>query len=725
MTFNSVRYTALTIAALSFYLGLAICNFGTAQTEVSASKWFENEQGKVRLISAARGVGNSKNIQLGLQFKLKDNWKIYWRTPGDAGYPPQLDWKNSSNLKQTLFTWPAPTRFQVLGFQTIGYKKEVVFPIVASVNNPERSVQLRLALNYLTCDDICIPIKTNLALNLPSDNGTATEYLDLIRDFASRVPHEGSNDSLKILQVETAGEFKTIDKNVRKGFIRLVIESALPLINPDVFVEGPELAFFSLPQIKLGDDGKKAVMTIPVSEEGGTKIEHTSLRFTITDGQRSITENHLVSAGSLISQTSSDVQISLLFILGLALIGGIILNLMPCVLPVLSIKILGLVAHSGATSTTIRMSFLASSLGIIFSFLVIATGLIILKLTGSAVGWGIQFQEPWFIVSLTVIVSLFAYNLFGFFELNLPSWLGNIAGRPIITNELHQNFSVNFAAGSFATILATPCSAPFLGTAVGFALAGSLTEIYAVFAALGIGMALPYFLIALFPVLANWLPKPGVWMVRVKQLLGAALIATAVWLIMVLAVQSNISSATIIGVLMIAIGGILFGKKYITGSWQKLATFAIFVFIFGAIFTPYYLTQRGSLDPHTRASDHWVAFAPERIAELVSNGKTVFMDVTAEWCITCYVNKVAVLNRGQIYEVLSKSGNVIAMKGDWTRPNQKIANYLKSFGRFGIPFNAVYGPKAKEGVVLPELLTAGIVRAGFRKASGDNIFSKK
>ena len=147
--------------------------------------------------------------------------------------------------------------------------------------------------------------------------------------------------------------------------------------------------------------------------------------------------------------------------------------------------------------------------------------------------------------------------------------------------------------------------------------------------------------------------------------------------------------------------------------------------ISGAISTPYYLTQRESLDHHTRASDHWVAFAPERIAEFVSNGKTVFVDVTAEWCITCHVNKVAVLNRGQIYDILSKSGNVIAMKGDWTRPDQKIANYLKRFGRFGIPFNAVYGPKAKDGVVLPELLTTSIVRAGFRKVSGDIIFSKK
>jgi suppressor for copper-sensitivity B len=530
---------------------------------------------------------------------------------------------------------------------------------------------------------------------------------------------------LKILQVETAGEFKTIDMNVRKGFIRLVIESALLLINPDVFVEGPELAIFSLPQIKLGDDGKKAVMTIPVSEEGDTKIEHTSLRFTITDGQRSITENHLVSAGSLISQPSSDVKISLLFILGLALIGGIILNLMPCVLPVLSIKILGLVAHSGATSTTIRMSFLASSLGILFSFLVIATGLIILKLTGSAVGWGIQFQEPWFIVSLTVIVSLFAYNLFGFFELNLPSWLSNIAGRPIITNELQQSFSVNFAAGSFATILATPCSAPFLGTAVGFALAGSTIEIYAVFVALGIGMALPYFLIALFPVFANWLPKPGVWMVRVKQLLGVALVATAIWLIMVLAVQSNIFSAAIIGFLMIGIGGILYTKKHISDGWQNLTAPAVLLLIIGAVFTPYYLTQRGSLGAETRAINHWVAFAPERIAKLVANGKTVFVDVTAEWCITCHVNKLAVLNRGEIYQALSKDKNVIAMRGDWTRPDQRITNYLKSFGRFGIPFNAVYGPKAKEGMVLPELLTAGIVREGLRKASGGIIFSNK
>jgi len=238
-------------------------------------------------------------------------------------------------------------------------------------------------------------------------------------------------------------------------------------------------------------------------------------------------------------------------------------------------------------------------------------------------------------------------------------------------------------------------------------------------------MAAPYFLIALFPVVANWFPKPGVWMVRVKQLLGVALVATAIWLIIVLGVQSNTSSAAIIGSLMIGIGGILYVKKHISDGWQKLTAPVVLLLIIGAVFTPYYLTQRGSLGPETRAINHWVAFAPARIAELVANGKTVFVDVTAEWCITCHVNKLAVLNRGEIYQALSKDKNVIAMRGDWTRPNQRITNYLKSLGRFGIPFNAVYGPKAKEGVVLPELLTAGIVREGLRKASGGIIFSNK
>ena len=293
MTLNPIRRITCSVSAFSLGLVITTTSYGTTHGEPNASEWFETKQNKVRLISATRGIGDNYNVQLGLQFKLKDNWKVYWRTPGDAGFPPRLDWGKSTNLKNIRFDWPAPTRFKVLGLQTTGYKKEVIFPIVATVQNPKQPLRLRAELNYLTCDDICIPYKTNLALNLSPNSSGSTRYFNLIHKYVSKVPGDGSSQGLTIERVETAGEFKTVGKNIRKGLIRMIINSTAPMINPDVFVEGPDLAFFSPPQFKLENGGKLAVVSIPVSEEEETRIHQSNLTFTIKDGDRAATQNHL------------------------------------------------------------------------------------------------------------------------------------------------------------------------------------------------------------------------------------------------------------------------------------------------------------------------------------------------------------------------------------------------------------------------------------------------
>ncbi len=688
-------------------------------TPPGASPWVKTEQTAVRLISATADTGGAQTIKLGLQFKLKKGWKIYWRSPGDAGFPPRLKWSESENLGKTEFSWPAPERFSVLDLQTMGYKKEVVFPITAEIADPGKPVRLRTQLDYLTCDDICIPYKTNLALDLPAGGDGArsstTDFFHLINRFAAKVPGDGATHNLKIDSIETLGPFRTVDKNVRKGFVRVTVSSGVPFTKPDIFIEGPELAFFSLPKIEIRNAGKKALMTVPVTVEEDTRVEQANLRLTVTDGDRSAESNLTVKEGKApVLRAAPDAPpISLPVILGLALIGGLILNLMPCVLPVLSLKVLGVISHGGASSAIVRMSFIASSLGILFSFLAIAAGLTGLKLAGSAVGWGIQFQHPWFIVGLTVIVTLFAYNLWDLFEINLPYWMGGLAGSG---GGDHQSFGGNFATGAFATILATPCSAPFLGTAVGFALAGQTSDIFAVFAALGLGMALPFILIATFPGLASRLPKPGNWMITLRKFLGLALALTAVWLLSVLAVQLSLNAALIVGVLMVAMGMAFFSLRYMEKSGKKAVALGILVLVLGSFWTPY--SYSSAVDRSSASVDEtfWRKFDADAIPRLVAEGKTVFVDITAEWCITCQVNKAAVLLRGDVFDLL-KGDKVIAMKGDWTRPDPKITAYLKSFNRFGIPFNAVYGPGAPQGIALPELLTSGLVLDGLAKAS--------
>ncbi len=712
---------SFTLKILSAVAVAAAVFSAPAAAEKAATPWVETPQTAVRLISATEGLGERFAVQLGLHFKLKDNWKIYWRNPGDAGFPPRLNWEGSENLEKTDFRWPVPSRFKVLGFQSLGYKKEVVFPIKATVMDPKDPLKLTAKLDYLACDDVCIPYKAKLALTLPAGGDSATDNFQLINKFSNQVPGDGAAQGITIEKVETAGAFKTVDKDVREGAIRVVAASEVPFTSPDVFVEGPELTFFSQPKVDLREGGKKALITIPASEEEKAKILQASLTLTLKDGDRSAEKTLTVQSGPAAAAAGSELPLSLSVILGLALIGGLILNLMPCVLPVLSIKVLGFVSHGNAENKTIRMSFIASSLGIVATFLAIAGALAGAKFAGSAVGWGIQFQHPWFIVGLTILVSLFAFNLWGLFEVRLPAWLSNAAGSGGSGGDDHS-FAGNFATGAFATILATPCSAPFLGTAVGFALAGSTIDIFLVFAALGIGMALPFILIAAFPALAAKLPKPGNWMIRLQQVLGLALAATAVWLLSVLAVLLTLDAALVVGGLMAAMGVILFAKPRLAESWRTAVATGPVVLVLGAFWTPYAFTPSTELTADK--GKHWVKFDPAAIPKLVADGKTVFVDITADWCITCQVNKAAVLNRGDIFEVLAGGGKVIAMKGDWTRPDPVITAYLKSHGRFGIPFNAIYGPGAAAGLVLPELLTTGNVEAGMNKASGGTIFAK-
>ena len=691
----------------------------------NSSPWIKTDQTSVRLISANSSIGNSQNIQLGLQFKIRNGWKIYWRSPGDAGYPPSINWKKSENLKKTDFSWPLPNRFTVSGIQTIGYKKEVVFPINAKVRDVTQGLKLRGALSYLVCDEICIPYKTNLALNIPP--GATAEFLSenhhLINQYVGKVPGTGKAHNISIESVETTKHFTEVEKNIRKGFILIKVISGIPFTKPDVFIEGPDLIFYGTPKVRLNNKRSIATIKVPVTEEEDAKIVMAKLRLTIKDGERSAEQTLTVTPGISLPTLSINQGLSLPLIIAFALLGGFILNLMPCVLPVMSLKILSVMSQGGANNKSVRTSFIASSLGIIFSFLVIGIGLISLKLAGSTVGWGIQFQHPWFIVSLTIIVTLFAYNLWGMFEFSLPSWINDRASSSTGKTEYRQSFSSNFATGAFATILATPCSAPFLGTAVSFALAGDSSDILAVFSALGVGMALPFLTIAIFPSIASQMPKPGLWMVSVKKVLGAALAATAVWLLSVLALQLSKTAALVVAFLMVLIGLTLIARNRSPENKKRLASICIITIILGAFWTPYKFTP-SLIEINNSKQPYWQAFTPGIIPELIAQGKTIFVDITAEWCITCQINKATVLRSGQIQSLL-KSGEVIAMQGDWTRPDAKITAYLESFNRFGIPFNAIYGPGAPQGLALPELLTKNIVLGGLKAASNGSLFTAK
>ena len=676
-------------------LGLALA-FGLlpqAMADAGASDWFVTDQGQVRLVAGAPDAADGARLRLGLEFRLKPHWKIYWRSPGDAGYPPRLDWAGSTNLAEAEMDWPAPQRFSVLGLETIGYTDAVVFPIAATLERPGQPARLHLALSYLTCDDICIPYDAVFDMAVAATGAASgSNFAALIARYEARVPAKGGADLKLAGATIAAGHHPEL---------ALRVVATPPLAAADAFIEAPAGVAFGKPLPVREEDGA-SVLRLPILGDGNgiARLVGEPLTVTLVDGTRA-----LEARVAPVAAPPSEGALGLLLgILPLALLGGLILNLMPCVLPVLSIKLLSVIEQGGRSSRALRLGFLATALGILLSFLALAGVMAALRAAGIAVGWGVQFQEPLFLIAMVAIVTLFAANLWGFFEVRLPSWLGGLAASGDATS-----FAGNVAIGAFATLLATPCSAPFLGTAVGFALAAGPVEIVAIFLALGLGLAAPYLLVAMVPGLARFLPRPGRWMLALRRVMGVALALTALWLVSVLMAEIGNVGALTVALLMLAMAAAL--QLLRAPLARRMVPAALLV---GAFLVPMLLAAPpGAAQPDA----FWQPFDRAALERAVGEGKLVFVDVTADWCLTCKVNKELVIEKPEVRARLAAPG-IIAMRADWTRPSDTIAAYLKSFGRYGIPFNAVYGPAAPRGIALSEVLTPGAVLDALAAAAG-------
>jgi suppressor for copper-sensitivity B len=681
-------------AALLLAFALLVPGGAAWAGDPAASPWFETDQGRVRLVAAAPQIGTADAVLLGLEFRLAPGWDIYWRSPGDAGLPPHVDWSGSRNLAAATFAWPAPRRFSAYGLETIGYQGSVVLPIAARLEHQGEGLSLHAALDYLTCKDICIPYDTVLSLDLPVESAASGGYADLIEHYAREVPGDGAASGLRLTAARlVSGKTPTLE---------LSLAARDRLTAPDAFIEGPAGLAFGAPHASVAADGKSALLAIPVSGAAAPDLAGRTLRVTIVDGPLSL------DAGTTLRAPPPREATRLLVILGIALLGGFVLNFMPCVLPVLSIKFLSMAAHSGRPRAAIRRGFLASAAGILAAFLLLAGVLILLRTAGLAVGWGLQFQHPAFLVLMSALLALFAGNLAGLFEIALPRWMGGLAERGAGTGG-QGGYGGDFFAGVLATLLATPCSAPFLGTAIGFALAGDSLDIVTVFLALGVGLAVPYLTVAALPVLAARLPRPGAWMLTARRILAALLAASALWLLSVLASQAGVPAAVLVAVALLASLGFLWRGR--AASLRRAGAGAA---IIPAFVPP--LVLPAPAPPVVAADALWRGFDRSAIDRLVGEGKIVFVDVTADWCINCKVNERLVLQSDAVRRRLA-SADVVAMRADWTRPDSAIAAFLQDFGRYGIPFYAVYGPATPDGQPLSEILTPGEVLSALGNAA--------
>lgn len=672
---------------------------------LGASAWSVGPFAAIRLVSGVSSIDDSKRLPLGLQFHLQPGWKIYWRSPGDAGVPPLLNWTGSHNIDPTSadILWPAPERFDAFGLTTAGYGGEITLPMQARAMDADQPVDLHLNVQYLVCSTICVPGEGDLTLSIPKGKtAAATSHQAEIDRYLARVP---AKDSAVIELQKVTAEASAEDEG---GILRATFHHVdQKFTKPDLFIEGPTGALFGVPAVELQDEGKSAVFSVPFNARRGVGILQTPLIFTLVD-QTSFGEFRrepvIVQPAPSLNQWAR--------IVFLALVGGLILNLMPCVLPVLALKFLAITEHRDKSINQVRKGFLASAAGIIAAFLVLAVGVLALKAVGVFVGWGIQFQQPVFLTAMAFVLILFAANMFGFYEIALPSSLATRIGA-----DRGNGLRGQFWTGAFAALLATPCSAPFLGTAVGFALSRGAAETGVVFLALGIGLAIPYLLIAAVPRLVRLMPRPGKWMVQLRRFLGILLLGSATWLLSIIAVQASLQLAIAIGALFALSLLILSLRRWLPLSrlGQK-AGIVVAALGLVAVLSPVY----GNFEKTERKvlTHPWQSFTPLTIAQRIGEGKVVFVNVTADWCITCKANEIAVLRRENVVALLS-APSLVAMRADWTRPDPGIAKYLGSFSRYGIPFDVVYGPGAPQGVVLPEILTEEDISAAVAKARGE------
>jgi suppressor for copper-sensitivity B len=692
------RFTTLIVLSAGLIMS-------TGSARAAATDWVGDSRAAVRLITATDDIPADSTLEAGLEFRFAKGWHGYWRTPGDAGIPPAVDWSASENISGGEISWPAPHRLVIDDLQNSVYENGVVLPVKLFLKQAHTSVRIKASITYAACSDVCVPLEAELTLALPTGAGGTSAQSGLISSGQKRVPGSSDAAGVDVIGTRFAGPASeptlVVDLKSRSG----------PFLHPDLLVEGAGDGIPPAPKVELQDAGKTARLTVRLA---ALPPAGRPLTLTLIDENRAA--EFKVPAGQAIPGNGSLFFAALLS----ALLGGLILNLMPCVLPVLSIKLFAFTREAGGSLRDVRLGSAATASGITFSFMLLAASLVGLKWSGATLGWGIQFQQPWFLAGMAVLTVLFAASFFEWLPIGLPSSIANVAskrsGGPMIEA---------FLTGVFATLLATPCSAPFVGTAVGFALARGPSEIFAIFLCLGLGMALPYWMAALFPGCVRWLPRPGPWMLVVRKFLGILLLGTAVWLIYVLWSTAGAWTAGVTAALLACLLGYrALISAPVRGQIAAPASRRSGLITAGLVVVPLIVSLSAAAPvSQPAAGQEWQAFDLDALPGLIAGGNTVLVDVTATWCLTCKVNDVRVLETAEVRSRLQQS-HVIRMRADWSRPSPYIADYLHRFARYGIPFDVVYGPQRPDGEALPELLTTSLLLRAIDQASVHNDIRK-
>ena len=680
---------------------------------------------KPELLADTTAVVPGKPFIVGLLLRMAPGWHTYWKFSGDAGLPTEVKWKLPAGWKISEIQWPIPLKTIDPGdIQTYGYVDEVLLMqeitppnVVAGIGDagnvaradhepgssiPATTVKLSADANWLVCEKICIPGSATLQLELPVSATSQPANAELFARYRRLLPQNWPGANLASTKWERAGS-----------------DLHLKIASPTL-AKYPAVDFFSLPDegTVVGHPGiqsrneNEIVFRIPI-ESAPTNL--SSMAGLVVFSQQPNGDDRAawqIATAPVVSTARPAAARGVFTFLLFGFIGGIILNLMPCVLPVISLKIFGFIQQAGQSRQKILRSGIAFTIGIFAWFLALALLLSGLKGAGRDVTWGgFQFTNAYFVLALSVIVLVFALNLFGVFEISLPQGMT----RGLLSTSERRDFLGSFFQGVFATVLATPCTAPFLGTALGFAFTQSPTIILAIFIAIAAGMSAPYLLLSAQPGWLRFLPKPGPWMLHLKQFMGFLLLATLLFLLYVLGAQRGLEGAIWAScfLLVISIACWMKGAFAVpTASAAKrglvLVLMLLLVFASGIYFIgdKFQSAKVASGDLQLRGG--WQAFTPERLQTELDQGRTVFVDFTAAWCLTCKFNEANVLESQDVRDAFQRHG-IVKLKADWTNGDPVITKLLQHFGRPGVPLYVLYPGKNEEPIVFPELLTKGML----------------
>ncbi len=642
-----------------------------------SSDWSVSETSKVRLISPY-SQNDAKNLLIGLEYEMEPGWKTYWKSPGDGGFAQSISWENSTNVKNVNILCPTPIEFEILGLTSLGYQNNIIFPLEVEIEDELQNTSLNLHVSFLICEDICIPGDARIFLNIPSGEKKLTDnYFNLERAL-SFLPEKDFNSSyLKNINAN-------IYKNTNYSIIQVQFESDKVFVNPNIYLHTPFGLIVVKNSITYSKDNKFITAEFKFDNDLIAE-EKFPLEIIIKDKNHNFQKLLNLQTGN--NSLNSDNNNTYIYYLLISLLAGLILNVMPCVFPILSIKLMSIF---NTDQHNARVSFLTTAFGIISSFVLLGFIFLLLQYLQVSISWGMQFQQPYFLVVITLIMFLFMMNMFGQFEITLPNKLSNIGFFGASNNKYLKDFFNGF----FATLMATPCSAPFVGTAITAAFTQSYVMSISIFFLMGFGMSLPYLLIACFPKLINFIPKPGKWMIYVKYFLGLLLLATVIWLSNILLNFFNYNFIILCLILFLVLS---YRQKI--PYLKNTITFIVLLTIFSS--SSLRIFQQNLIFQYDK---DWLNFFEVDINQVVQNDQIVFLDITADWCATCQFNKVNVLNSDSV-KSLFKDNNMSLIRADWTRPNEKINIFLEKYDRFGIPFNAIFSKNFPNGILLSELLS--------------------